>query len=66
MEAHSHGSRVELSVTDDGVGLPEDLASRKSKSLGLQIVEILVRQFRGTWELKRHAGTTFHLTFPER
>jgi two-component sensor histidine kinase/CheY-like chemotaxis protein len=65
-EAHSLDRRVELAVIDDGVGVPEDLAARKSKSLGLQIVEILVRQFGGTWELKREAGTVFRLSFPER
>jgi two-component sensor histidine kinase len=66
IEARSHDSRVELAVIDDGVGVPEDLAASKSKSLGLQIVEILVRQFRGTWELKREGGTVFRLSFPER
>lgn len=66
IEAQSQEGRVELAVIDDGVGVPEDLASRKGKSLGLQIVEILVRQFGGTWELKRQAGTTFRLSFPER
>src|SRR5579862_1966211 len=50
--AQNHDGRVELAVIDDGVGVPEDLGTRKSKSLGLQIVEILARQLRGTWELK--------------
>jgi two-component sensor histidine kinase len=66
IEAQSYGRRVDLAVIDDGVGLPEDLASRKNKSLGLQIVEILAHQLRGTWELKREAGTVFRLSFPER
>lgn len=66
IEARSHDGRVDLAVTDDGVGVPEDLDTRKSKSLGLQIVEILARQFGGSWELKREAGTVFRLSFPER
>jgi len=66
VEAQSPGGRVNLAVIDDGVGVPEDLDTRKSKSLGLQIVEILARQFAGTWELKREAGTVFRLSFPER
>jgi len=66
IEAQSHESRVELAVIDDGIGVPEDLGARKNKSLGLQIVEILVRQSGGTWELKREAGTVFRLSFPER
>lgn len=66
IDARSCDGRVELTVSDDGVGVPDDLASRKTKSLGLQIVEILVRQFGGTWELKRETGTIFRLSFPER
>jgi two-component sensor histidine kinase/ActR/RegA family two-component response regulator len=66
IEAQSHDGRVDLAVIDDGVGVPEDLATRKCKSLGLQIVEILARQFGGSWELKREAGTVFRLSFPER
>jgi two-component sensor histidine kinase len=66
IEAHSQDGRVDLSVIDDGVGVPEDLVTRKSKTLGLQIVEILARQFGGSWELKREAGTVFRLSFPER
>jgi two-component sensor histidine kinase len=66
VEAQCHEDKVSLAVIDDGVGVPEDLGTRKSKSLGLQIVEILARQLRGTWELKREAGTMFRLSFPER
>jgi two-component sensor histidine kinase len=66
IEARSRDSRVDLAVIDDGVGVPEDLDTRKPKSLGLEIVEILARQLRATWELKREAGTTFRLSFPER
>ena len=66
VEAKTREGNVHLAVIDDGVGIPEDLATRKGKSLGLQIVEILARQLRGAWELKREAGTTFRLSFPER
>ena len=62
----NHDGRVELAVVDNGVGVPEDLDTRKRKSLGLEIVEILARQLRGTWALNREAGTTFRLSFPER
>jgi two-component sensor histidine kinase/CheY-like chemotaxis protein len=66
IEARTGGGRVELAVIDDGVGMPEELASRKNKSLGLQIVEILVRQSGGMWDLKREGGTKVRLSFPER
>jgi len=66
IEAQCHEGYVNLAVMDDGVGIPEDLNTRKRRSLGLEIVEILARQLRGTWELKRGAGTVFRLSFPER
>ena len=66
VEAHSRDSRMELAVIDNGVGMPADFGDRKGKTLGLQIVEILARQLRGTWELKRDSGTMFRLSFPER
>ena len=66
IEGQSREDRVDLAVIDDGVGVPEDWIARRGKSLGLEIVEILARQLRGTWELKRDAGTVFRLSFPER
>jgi two-component sensor histidine kinase len=66
VEAQNRGGRLDLAVIDDGIGVPKDLATRKTKSLGFQIVEILARQFAGTWELKREGGTVFRLSFPER
>ena len=66
IEGKSRDDKLDLAVIDDGVGVPEDLDARRGKSLGLEIVEILARQLRGTWELKRDAGTIFRLSFPER
>jgi two-component sensor histidine kinase len=64
--AHSRDSRMKLSVIDDGVGGPQDWGDPENKTLGLQIVEILAGQLRGTWEWKREGGTMFHLSFPEK
>jgi two-component sensor histidine kinase len=66
IEGKNGDDRVDLAVIDDGVGVPEDWIAGRGKSLGLEIVEILARQLRGTWELKREAGTIFRLSFPER
>jgi two-component sensor histidine kinase len=66
VEARKHEGKVDLAVIDDGVGVPEDLSSRKGKSLGLQIVEIHSRQLKGTRDKKCEGGTSFHLSFPER
>lgn len=39
-----------LRVSDDGVGLPKDIAFRRSKSMGTRLVKGLVRQLEGTAE----------------
>lgn len=55
---------IKLSVADSGVGLPDDLASRKSASLGLNLVDALVRQVHGKLSLYTDSGTRFEITFP--
>ena len=60
----SHGSHV-LTVSDNGVGLPSTFEVAKVKSLGWQLVPMLVEQLTGTFELHRDAGTTVTLTFSE-
>ena len=60
------GSDAELvlSVSDNGIGLPQDLDFRNSVSLGLLVVCDLTEQLDGTIELNRSDGTTFEITFP--
>jgi PAS domain S-box-containing protein len=52
-----------LSVSDDGVGIPEDLEIEDLDSLGLQLVTTLVEQLDGKLELKRDNGTEFIIKF---
>ena len=65
IELRSDGdNRIALMVSDDGVGLPEDLDFRKTESLGLQLVNNLsVAQLEGAIDLDRRGGTTFRITF---
>jgi two-component sensor histidine kinase len=63
VEGQQKSGRIQLSVNDDGVGVPE--GCERSGSLGLEIVSILTRQLKGTFELDRVGGTTFRLSFPE-
>jgi len=57
--------QVTLEVRDNGVGIPEGVEGRKTKSLGLQIVNILTRQLKGTFEFEHDCGARFRLSFPE-
>mgnify|MGYP006275398583 CR=1 FL=1 len=55
---------VELSVEDDGIGLPEGFDSRRCESLGMQILYGLTQQIGGTLELSGNGGTSAVVTFP--
>ncbi len=61
---HENGAGVELTVRDDGVGLPETIDITKSDSLGLEIVHLLAEvQLRGEYGLSRENGTEFTVRF---
>ena len=52
-----------LIVSDNGVGIPENLDIENLDSLGLQLVTTLVDQLDGELELKRNNGTAFIIRF---
>lgn len=55
---------IELLIGDNGVGIPEDLDFRKTESLGLPIVKVLVeKQLHGEIILNRDKGTEFKIKF---
>lgn len=57
-------NEVELKVSDNGVGLPDDFDFRESKSLGMHLVNILAEdQLGGMIELNRTGGTEFKIKF---
>jgi PAS domain S-box-containing protein len=68
LEIVAKGNQYRLTVQDDGVGLPEGLDLLRSESLGLQIVQVLVKQLDGEWEIDKKEGTCFiiHFSMEER
>lgn len=59
------GDEVRIDVADDGVGLPDEVASSGGGGFGLNTVRNLTRQIRGRLEIERLTpGTRFLLTFP--
>jgi PAS domain S-box-containing protein len=48
-----------LSISDNGIGIPEDLDIKNLDSLGLQLVTTLVDQLNGELKLIRDNGTKF-------
>ena len=57
------GTGLLLTVSDDGVGLPEGFVIEKAESLGLVLVNSLVQQLGGTLEIERSGGATFRIRF---
>lgn len=54
---------IEMVVEDNGIGMPKDFNIGKSKSLGLHLVYILVKdQLGGKIKLDRRGGTKFQVT----
>jgi two-component sensor histidine kinase len=56
-------NRLILSVEDDGIGLPEGIDIRKQTSLGLKLVNSLVRQIDGELTVRSAHGAHFTITF---
>jgi len=55
---------LELTVMDDGVGMPEGLEWRNSNSLGLKLIcSLTENQLGGSVEMERNNGTKFTIKF---
>jgi len=52
-----------LKVSDNGVGLPEDIDLESLGSLGLRIVRTLTEQLNGTLEFDNRGGAQFTISF---
>ncbi len=57
-------NKIELTVSDNGVGLPEQVDLKSAKSLGLHLVNMLAEdQLHGEVSLNREKGTHFCIQF---
>jgi two-component sensor histidine kinase len=66
VEVRSDGEesgQYRLVIWDDGVGIPTATDVRNTASLGLQLVNSLIRQIGGTVNLCRENGTRFDIRF---
>jgi two-component system, sensor histidine kinase PdtaS len=57
------GNEVLLSVSDNGVGLPDQVDTRATETIGLQLVHLLALQLDGEITIHRSNPTLFSLRF---
>ena len=62
-DSESISTSFTLTISDNGVGIPENLDIEDLDSLGMQLVTSLVDQLDGELELKRNNGTEFTIRF---
>jgi len=59
-------NQLRLTVWDNGRGIPPEIDSFRSESLGLKLVMSLVRQLGGQVEIDRNGGTKFEIVFEQK
>lgn len=57
--------KITLKIRDNGIGFPKDIDFENSDSFGLQLVNLLINQLRGTIELHNEKETEFVINFEE-
>ncbi|MDM9585567.1 PAS domain S-box protein [Nostoc sp. GT001] len=63
---HNIGNSIEMTIQDNGIGLPDNLDWRNTDSLGLSLVHDLVtEQLEGDITLERNYGTVFKIKFTQ-
>ncbi len=58
--------RYTLKVSDNGIGIPEDMDLRNTESLGMQLVSTLTEQLEGILEINGKEGTEFKIEFTDQ
>ena len=55
--------KVMMTISDNGIGLPDDFVIEKSESLGMQLIIALTSQLDGELNFSGGSGTKFSITF---
>lgn len=65
ISASGDESGVTIIFADNGNGLPSDVTIENSRGFGLRLVEMLVKQIRGSVSIDRDGGTKFIIKFKQ-
>ncbi|MFO7445755.1 MAG: CHASE domain-containing protein [Ignavibacteriaceae bacterium] len=64
LEMKTQGDKIKLVVGDNGKGFPDNIDYKNTTSLGLQLVNALIKQIDGSITLESKSGTKFIVIFP--
>jgi PAS domain S-box-containing protein len=56
-------NKIEMIISDNGIGMPEGFDIEQSESLGLQLITALTNQLDGVLRVSLDHGTSFSVTF---
>ena len=62
--AMEEGDLCDLSIADDGNGLPARVDPEKPDSMGMKLIALLAEQLDGQMDMQTGEGSVFHLRFP--
>lgn len=62
---HYEENKFLLTISDNGIGLPEDIDFKNTESLGFRLTNNLTQQLEGEIELDRSKGSKFIIVFEE-
>lgn len=57
---------IDLQISDNGIGLPENFSLENQSSIGFSLIWQLIQQLEADIELKRNNGTSFEVSFEEK
>jgi len=62
---HTNDDVHELIISDNGIGIPESVNLNETKTLGINLVNNLIRQIDGEMDVYNSHGTEFRIRFKE-
>ncbi|NMH88641.1 tetratricopeptide repeat protein [Flavivirga algicola] len=63
IKASKNKDKCVLTIEDTGVGFPEGFESKSSQSLGMQLIQGLTKQIKGTVDIISNPGACYTITF---
>jgi len=68
ISAHAgHDDTIQIIISDNGIGMPPDIESKKSRTLGMNLIHLLIeKQIDGTLEISKDKGTRYVISFKSK